>query len=89
MLEHWREAAAAMGVAKNLWGCICGPHVAGLKHLIQKCDTSRLLWGSDFGFNFFDAIDYRLHLLDVLDLSDSVRQAILTDNPTRLLGGKI
>jgi hypothetical protein len=87
LLEHWREAATAMQVAENLWGCLCGPHVAGMKHLIQRCDTSRLLWGSDFGFNFNDSIDYRLHLLDVLDLSDSLRQAILTNNPTRLLGG--
>jgi predicted TIM-barrel fold metal-dependent hydrolase len=85
LLEHWREAIAALNAAPNLWGCLCGPHPAALRQLVQKCDTARLLWGSDYGFSLSDAIGYRLNMLDVLDLTDPQRQAILEANPAGLL----
>ena len=85
LLEHWREAVAALNVANNLWGCLCGPHVAGVREILRRCDTGRLLWGSDFGFTFLDVIGYRLHVMDVLGLEDSLRHAIFTNNPRRLL----
>jgi predicted TIM-barrel fold metal-dependent hydrolase len=85
LLDHWREAIAAMNAAPNLWGCLCGPHVAGMREILRRCDTQRLLWGSDFGFTFSDVIEYRLGILETLGLSDSLRRAILSDNPARLL----
>jgi predicted TIM-barrel fold metal-dependent hydrolase len=88
LLEHWREAIAALNAADNLWGCLCGPHAAGLREIVRRCDTARLVWGSDAGFNFYDAIGYRLQILDVLGLSDDVRRAILEENPMRLLNVK-
>jgi predicted TIM-barrel fold metal-dependent hydrolase len=84
LLDHWREAIASLNVAENLWGCLCGPHPAALREIIAKCDTSRLLWGSDYGFGFTDMIGYRLELFDHIDLNDSTRRAILTENPQRL-----
>jgi hypothetical protein len=56
-----------------------------MRHILQCCDRTRLLWGSDVGFNFNDAIGYRLGLMDLLDIDDPARQAILCDNPLRLL----
>ena len=78
----------AMNSTQNLWGCLCGPHAAGVEHLIRHCDPTRLLWGSDGGFTFDDPIGYRLGLMDVIEISDRVKQAILVDNPTRLLEQK-
>jgi hypothetical protein len=88
LLEHWREAAMALNSTGNLWGCLCGPHAAGVAHLIRHCDTTRLLWGSDAGFTLDDAIGYRLGLMDVVGISDRVKQSILSDNPKRLLDQK-
>lgn len=85
LLEHWREAAAALNSAENLWGCLCGPHLAGMREILRRCDTGRLLWGSDFGFTFLDVIGYRLHVMEALNLDGNLRRSILTDNPMRLL----
>jgi len=85
MLDHWREAIAAMNHAGNLWGCLCGPHIAAMKTLIRSCDRNRLLWGSDHGFVQTDVIGYRLGVIDLLDLSDEDRDAILCRNPSRLM----
>lgn len=85
LFEHWREAAAAMAAADNLWACLCGPHLAGLRHLVRQCDPLRLLWGSDFGFGLADPIAYRLALFDEIGLTPAQRTAILDDNPRRLL----
>lgn len=88
LLEHWREAAAALNSADNLWGCLCGPHAAGIREIVRRCDTTRLVWGSDAGFNFADAIGYRLNLMDILGIDAPLRQAILSDNAVRLLNPK-
>lgn len=85
LFEHWREAAAAMNGAPNLWGCLCSPHLAALRELVKRCDRSRLLWGSDFGYGLTDVYSYRLPLMDLLNLDDATRRAIYIDNPARLL----
>jgi predicted TIM-barrel fold metal-dependent hydrolase len=86
LFEHWREAAAALNAAENLWGCLCGPHAAALHELTLRCDRTRLLWGSDAGFTFADAVGYRLELLDAIGIDEQTKHAILQDNPMRLLG---
>ncbi|NUQ65044.1 MAG: amidohydrolase family protein [Pirellulales bacterium] len=86
LFEHWREAIAAMRGAENLWGCLCGPHLAALSEIVRRCDCQRLLWGSDFGFSFADVAGYRLGLLQSLRLNDSDYERITAENPKRLLG---
>lgn len=86
LFEHWREAIAAMRYAENLWGCLCGPYVAGLRELVRRCDRQRLVWGSDYGFTFSDVVGYRLGLLKLLGLGDGDYDRILNENPRRLLG---
>lgn len=87
LLEHWREAIHSMNSAANLWGCLCSPHPAAMKQLIRRCDTDRLVWGSDYGFNFHDLFDYRLNMMHRLGVGDDVLQKILETNPPRLLVG--
>jgi predicted TIM-barrel fold metal-dependent hydrolase len=84
LFQHWREAIAALGAAENLWGCLCGPYPAALREVIRRCDRLLLLWGSDFGFGFADAVGYRLGLMDCLDLREEEKCEILEDNPRRL-----
>jgi uncharacterized protein len=85
LFEHWREAIAALDYAENLWGCLCGPHRAGLAEVVRRCDRRRLLWGSDFGFGDNDPVGYRMDLLKSLNLGEADMRTILCDNPIRLL----
>lgn len=85
MLEHWREAISALNSAENVWGCLCSPHLAGIRELIAHCDTDRLLWGSDCGFIPGDFFAYRLRMMDLPAISDQARQKIFSDNPARLM----
>jgi len=85
LFEHWREAAEALRAAPNLWGCICGPHVAGIKHLLRRCDVHRLVWGSDVGYTLADCYPYRLGIMDTLELDQATRTAIFFSNARRLL----
>lgn len=85
LFEHWREAAAALNAVPNLWGCLCSPHVAAVKHLVEHCDKSRLVWGSDQGFAFADFFPYRIQMMDEVGLSDADREAIFVTNARRLL----
>ena len=84
LLEHWREAIAALHHAENLWGCLCSPHWAALREILRRCDRDRLVWGSDHGFSSADVVGYRQGLVDLMDLSDDDREAIFSRNPARL-----
>ena len=85
LFEHWREAASALNACDNLWGCLCSPHVAGLRGLVQRCDAARLVWGTDQGYGLADCYSYRLPLMNLLNLSDDTREAIFHTNPARML----
>ncbi len=85
LLEYWREAIEAMRFADNLWGCLCSPHLAAIRQLVARCDSQRLLWGSDYGFSLADVFAYRLRMMDLLDWSEELRQTVFARNPARLL----
>jgi uncharacterized protein len=85
LLEYTRESIAVVNATSNLWACLCSPHLAGLKMLIQECPSDRLLWGSDFGFSLVDLMSYRFRMMDLLGLSNAQKRAIFEVNPTRLL----
>jgi len=86
LFEHFREASAALNAAENLWGCLCSPHLAGLRHLVEHGPRERLLWGSDAGYALVDVYAYRVPLMDLLGLSDAQRELMFAANPGRLLG---
>lgn len=87
LLEHWREAIATLNSSKNIWGCLCSPHPAAIRQIIQRCDNDRLLWGSDYGFTPFDLLDYRLNMMRRLELDEPVLHKILEANPKRMMAG--
>ena len=86
LLEHWREAVAAMSYAANLWACVCGPHLAGMREIVRRVDHDRLLWGSDHGFTLDDFYPCRLGLMEQLRLSDNLLERVFVTNPQRVLG---
>jgi predicted TIM-barrel fold metal-dependent hydrolase len=86
LLHLWRDAIAAAQACDNLWMCLCGPHQAGMREIVRHMDSTRIVWGSDFGFGTADSVGYRLGVLDALGLSPSARCAMLEDNPVRLIG---
>ena len=85
LLELWREGIEAVRRCPNVWACLCGPHPAAFREYFKRCDHSRILWGSDFGFGFADPIGYRLGLLRSLKLNEKTMNAVLGENPARLL----
>lgn len=85
MLEHWREAIAVLNSSQNVWGCLCSPHLAAIRQILRCCDTSRLLWGSDFGYSLHDLFDYRLNMMNLAGMDESTRRMIFEENPVRLL----
>jgi len=86
LLEHWREAIATLNANPNVWGCLCSPHLAAIRQILQRCDRQRLLWGSDYGFTFQDLIDYRLKMMNLAGMDERTRRMVFDENPQRLLG---
>lgn len=84
ILWSWRSAVEA-GKHKNIWQCLCGPHMRAMEIICQRTDPERILWGSDYGFGFSDPITYRLKLIRSAKIDDDLRARILGENPLRLL----
>ena len=85
LFEYWREAIVSMRFASNLWACLCGPYVAGIRAIWEQADRTRLVWGSDFGYGLADPIGYRLPLLREAGLNDAQIDCVLAENAARLL----
>ncbi len=85
LFEHYQEAAAAVHSAPNVWACLCGPHIEGLRYLLARCPSNRLLWGTDTVSMNFDTRSYRVPLMDRLGLTEAQETAIYGVNPERIL----
>lgn len=86
LLELWRSAISFAARCGNIWLTLCGPHLSGIRAIVDSVDENRIIWGSDYGFGWSDSIDYRLHLIDQVALDDSRRSKILGENARRLFG---
>lgn len=84
LLEHWREALCALNSTPNLWGCLCGPHLAALRALALQGPADRLLWGSDAGFGTANPYPYRLDLIETLRLPKALADRIFRKNAAAL-----
>ena len=84
LFEHYQEAAAAVNSAENVWACLCGPHLEGLRHLVSRCPLDRLLWGTDAGYGMADVHRYRVPLMDRIGLTERQETAIYCTNPERI-----
>ncbi|MFC1509696.1 amidohydrolase family protein [Candidatus Omnitrophota bacterium] len=84
LLELWRSAMSFARRCDNLYITLCGPHFAGLQAIVDTVDDHRILWGTDYGPGFKDPVRYRKGLVDNLDMTDAVREKIMSGNAVDL-----
>jgi predicted TIM-barrel fold metal-dependent hydrolase len=88
--DLWREALAAVESTPNLHICLCATPAYAMRVLLARCPIDRILFGTDAGLLPEPRQRYvalRVRQLDLLELDDPQRRAILEDNPSRMLGG--
>jgi predicted TIM-barrel fold metal-dependent hydrolase len=87
--DTWREALAAVQETPNLYLCICGTPPYAARRILAEAPPQRVLFGTDAGLSSeaeqFYAVA-RVREIDGWGISDAQRQAMLVDNPRRLLG---
>ena len=86
--DLWREALVAVQSTPNVHVCLCATPPYAMRAVIARCPLERVLFGTDGGLAAEPNQQYvalRLRQLDLLGLNDRQRQAILHDNPQRLL----
>lgn len=83
--DLWRESLLAANKYDNIWLCLSGcPHWA-MAEVVSRADHERILWGSDYPLA--DRIDtkQRIRQIELLPVSDAVKEKILFQNAERLL----
>lgn len=90
MHDLWREAIAAVGGNANVHVCMCATPTYAMREIVRSCPLDRVLFGSDGGLSASPRQAYvaaRVRQLHGLGLSEAELQAIVHDNPARLLEG--
>jgi predicted TIM-barrel fold metal-dependent hydrolase len=86
--DLWREAIQAVVTTPNVHLCMCGTPGYAMRAIVARCPVERLLFGTDAGLRPEPVqryADLRIRQLDELGLTEAEREAILVDNPRRLL----
>jgi uncharacterized protein len=84
ILWAWRSALETMN-QPNVWMILCGQNMRAMEIACERLDSDRLLWGTDYGFGFFDSISYRLTCFQRSRIKDGTKEKILGINPLRLI----
>lgn len=88
--DLWREALAVTIETPNLYLCICGTPPYAARRILADAPPDRVLFGSDAGLSDKPSQDYavaRVVEIDGWGITEAQRQAMLVDNPRRLLDG--
>ena len=83
-----REALALTRETPNLYLCICGTPPYAARRILAEAPVERVLFGSDAGLSNKPSQDYavaRVAEIDGWGITAEQRQAMLVDNPRRLL----
>ena len=86
--DLWREAIQAVLTADNVHLCMSGTPGYAMRAIVARCPLERLLFGTDAGLRPEPLQRYavlRVRQLGELGLDDAQREAILVENPRRLL----
>jgi hypothetical protein len=73
----------------NVYLCICGTPPYAARHILANAPAERVLFGTDAGLSDKASQDYavaRVAEIDGWGITAAQRQAMLVDNPRRLLG---
>lgn len=87
--DTWREALVAVSETPNLYLCICGTPPYAARQILAKAPADRVLFGTDAGLSTQASQHYavaRVREIDGWGITPAQRQAMLVDNPRRLLG---
>jgi hypothetical protein len=87
--DTWREALTATIETPNLYLCICGTPPYAARHILANAPVERVLFGTDAGLSDKASQDYAVARVDEIDgwgITAAQKQAMLIDNPRRLLG---
>jgi predicted TIM-barrel fold metal-dependent hydrolase len=86
--DLWREACAAVESNANVHVCLCATPAYAMRVLLARCPLERIVFGTDGGLlpePHQPYVALRVRQLDLLGLDKRRSQAILRDNPRRLL----
>lgn len=86
--DCWREALAATCETPNLYLCICGTPPYAARRILAEAPEEKVLFGTDAGLSDRKSQDYavaRVAEIDGWGITERQRQAMLVDNPRRLL----
>jgi hypothetical protein len=86
--DCWREALAAVTETPNLHLCLCGTPPYAARHILAHGPLEKILFGTDAGLSDRASQDYaaaRVSEIDGWGITGAQRQAMLVDNPARLL----
>jgi uncharacterized protein len=87
--DTWREALVAVCETPNLYLCICGTPPYAARRILAEAPANRVLFGTDAGLSTQASQHYavaRIKEIDGWGITPAQRQAMLVDNPRRLLG---
>ncbi|GAA1551822.1 amidohydrolase family protein [Kribbella sancticallisti] len=87
--DLWRESLAMTQETDNLYLCLCGTPPYAARRILAEAPPHKVLFGTDAGLSDKPSQDYavaRVKEIDGWGITDAQRQAMLVDNPARLLG---
>lgn len=88
--DLWREALAFTQDTDNVYICICGTPPYAARTIIEEAPSHKVLFGTDAGLSTQASQDYavaRVQEIDAWGITAEQKQAMLIDNPRRLLKG--
>lgn len=86
--DLWRESIAMTQETPNLYICICGTPPYAAKQILDRVPSHKVLFGTDAGLSDQASQDYaaaRVLEIDEWGITPAQKQAMLVDNPRRLL----
>lgn len=86
--DLWREALAMTQETPNLYLCICGTPPYAARTILREAPPDKVLFGTDAGLSERASQDYAVARVEEIagwGITDGQRQAMLVDNPRRLL----
>ena len=83
--DYVLAAAQLIHDIPNLYGCLCGPRTADVRHLVEVAGPDKLVFGSDFGLSDWMVIEDRLDSVRLAGLEPDVERKISCENARKLL----
>lgn len=86
--DLWRESILMTQETENLYICICGTPPYAAKQILDRAPSHKVLFGTDAGLSDQASQDYaaaRVLEIDEWGITPAQKQAMLVDNPRRLL----